>query len=75
MPPLPIISGKQAVKAFEKDGWQFNRRRGSHMILTKPGMQSTLSIPDHKEIGRGLLKTLIKDSGLSVEEFVNLLKQ
>ena len=75
MPPLPIISGKQAIKAFEKDGWQFNRRRGSHMILTKPRMQSTLSIPDHKEISRGLLKTLIKDSGLSVEEFVNLLKQ
>jgi len=54
VPPLPIISGKQVVKAFEKDGWIFDRQRGSHMILTKPGMQSTLSIPDHKEIGRGL---------------------
>ena len=55
MPPLPIISGKQIVKAFEKDGWIFDRQHGSHMILTKPGMQSTLSVPNHKEIGRGLL--------------------
>jgi predicted RNA binding protein YcfA (HicA-like mRNA interferase family) len=72
MPPLPIISGKQVVKAFEKDGWIFDRQHGSHMILTKPGMQSTLSVPNHKEIGRGLLKTLIKDSGLSIQEFINL---
>ena len=73
MPPLPIISGKQIVKAFEKDGWIFDRQHGSHMILTNPGMQSTLSVPNHKEIGRGLLKTLIKDSGLSIQEFINLL--
>ncbi len=75
MPPLPIVSGRQVVKIFEKDGWQFTRQRGSHMILTKPGLQTTLSVPDHKEIGRGLLKTLINDSGLTVEKFINLLNK
>lgn len=74
MPPLPIVSGKQAVKVFKKAGWLFQRQSGSHMILTKPGADSTLSIPNHKEIGRGLLKTLIKDSGLNVEDFFDLLK-
>ena len=74
MPPLPIISGKDAVKVFERAGWIFNRQVGSHMILTKSGMYTTLSFPNHKEIGRGLLRTLINDAGLTVDEFNALLK-
>lgn len=43
---LPIVSGKQAWRAFEKAGWTFVRQRGSHMILSKPGVDANLSVPD-----------------------------
>jgi predicted RNA binding protein YcfA (HicA-like mRNA interferase family) len=47
---LPILSGRNVRKAFEKDGWQFARQRGSHMIMVKEGSMATLSVPDQKEV-------------------------
>ncbi len=44
---LPVVSGKQARKAFEKAGWVFVRQRSSHMILSKLGVDGNLSVPDH----------------------------
>ena len=73
MPSLPNVSGREVVKAFGKDGWEFARHKGSHMIMVKPGHIASLSIPDHKEIAKGTLRSLIRSSGLSVEEFVELL--
>jgi predicted RNA binding protein YcfA (HicA-like mRNA interferase family) len=73
MPSLPNVSGREVVKAFGKDGWEFVRQKGSHMIMVKPGHIASLSIPDHKEIAKGTLRSLIRSSGLSVEEFVELL--
>lgn len=73
MPQLPVISGRVARRGFERAGWIFNRQRGSHMILIKPGVAANLSIPDHRELDRGLLRGLIRDAGLSVDEFVALL--
>ena len=73
MPPLPVVSGRQARRAFEKAGWTFDRQRGSHMILTKPGVATNLSVPDHRELDRGLLRGLIRDAQLSVDEFLSLL--
>ena len=73
MPQLPVVSGREARRAFEKAGWTFNRQRGSHMILVKAGLPVNLSIPDHRELDRGLLRGLIRDAGLTVEEFVALL--
>jgi predicted RNA binding protein YcfA (HicA-like mRNA interferase family) len=72
MAQLPVISGRRARRAFEKTGWLFNRQRGSHMILTKPGVAANLSVPDHRELDRGLLRGLIRDAGMTVEEFVAL---
>ncbi|GFP26449.1 hypothetical protein HKBW3S25_01942, partial [Candidatus Hakubella thermalkaliphila] len=47
MARLPVISGKQAVKAFEKADWTVVRRGSSrHIIMKKEGMITTLSIPD-----------------------------
>jgi predicted RNA binding protein YcfA (HicA-like mRNA interferase family) len=48
------------------------RQRGSHMILLKPGHMATLSVPDHREVAKGTLRSLIRSSGLSVEEFLSL---
>jgi len=69
MARLPIISGLEAVSAFTKDGWSMVRQTGSHMIMTKPYTEATLSIPRHKELDRGTLRRLIKHAGLTVDEF------
>jgi predicted RNA binding protein YcfA (HicA-like mRNA interferase family) len=73
MPSLPNVSGREVVKAFGKDGWELARQKGSHMIMVKPAHIASLSVPDHKEIAKGTLRSLIRSSGLSVEEFVKLL--
>jgi len=72
MPHLPIISGDQFVKAARKIGYNWDHTEGSHMILVHPSGRR-LSVPRHPELGRGLLRALIRDAGLSREEFINLL--
>jgi len=74
VPKLPVVSGKQAVEAFSKRGWKPDRREGSHIILTKEGNPVILSIPNHREIRRGTLRSLIRDAGLTLEVFISLLK-
>lgn len=74
MAMLPILSGREVVKAFARDGWQVVRQRGSHIIMVKEGCMVTLSIPDHREVAKGTLRSLIRSSGLSVEAFVELTK-
>lgn len=76
MAKLPIISGKKAVTAFKNAGWNIERRaKGSHIIMKKPGMKITLSVPDHKTVDRGLLRSLIRDACLSIDQFNELLKK
>ena len=70
MPQLPVMSGREVVRVFEKLGWQNVRQRASHIILVKEGARATLSVPDHKEVARGTLRSLIQAAGLTVEEFV-----
>ena len=70
---LPVISGRDAVRASERDDWLLVRQVGSHMIMTKPGVSAVLSIPDHRELKRGTLRGLIRKSGLGVPEFLALL--
>lgn len=74
MPRLPIISGREAVGAFEQAGWKVSRREGSHIILTKAGMAATLSIPDHRELRRGTLRSLVRSAGMTIDEFVSFLR-
>jgi predicted RNA binding protein YcfA (HicA-like mRNA interferase family) len=70
MASLPALSGREAVKVFEAFGWEIVRQRGSHIILTKEGEIATLSIPDHKEIAKGTLRSLIRAANLTVDEFI-----
>jgi len=73
---LPVISGKEAIRAFEKASWHIERRAKSrHIVMKKTGSRITLSIPEHKVLDRGLLRALIRDAYLSVDEFYELLKQ
>ncbi len=66
---LSNISGKEAVKIFQKFGYILDHQTGSHMILYHEE-RPTLSIPNHKELAPGLLRALIRKSGLTVEEFL-----
>lgn len=74
MASLPSISGQEARTIFQKRGWIFARQRGSHMILIKPGHIASLSVPDHKELAKGTLRSLIRAAEMSTDEFVDLLK-
>ncbi len=58
------------VRVFGTFGWQVARQAGSHIILTKPGEVATLSVPDHKEVARGTLRSLIRSANLTVDQFV-----
>jgi predicted RNA binding protein YcfA (HicA-like mRNA interferase family) len=73
MPSLPVISGCEAGKAFAKLGFMYDHHSGNHMIHYHPNGRH-LSIPDHRELDRGLLRKLIRAAGISVEEFVRLLE-
>lgn len=75
MPPVPILRPDEVVRAFEKRGWQTARQRGSHIILTKKGQIATLSVPNHPTIARGTLRSLIAHAGLTVRDFLILLKK
>ena len=74
MSALPVISGREAVKALGKIGYVLDRQRGSHMILRQQTLpHRRLAVPDHKEIAKGTLRAIIRQAGLTVEEFKNLL--
>ncbi|MGA3187289.1 MAG: type II toxin-antitoxin system HicA family toxin [Bryobacteraceae bacterium] len=58
------------IRAFEHLGWRVARQRGSHIVLTKAGALATLSVPDHKQVARGTLRSLIAAAGATVEQFL-----
>jgi len=68
---LPVLSGREVVRVFQSLGWEFARQSASHIILVKEGEIATLSVPDHHEVAKGTLRSLIRISGLTVSEFVS----
>lgn len=72
MTRLPILSGRSIVKALAKVGYQEVRQRSSHIRLACPGRIS-ITVPDYKVVGRGLLRKILRDAELSVEEFIKLI--
>lgn len=73
MGKLGNISGKEAVMVFERAGWIALGQVGSHLVLVKPGIRVNLSIPQHKELAKGTLRALIRNAGMTVDEFIQLL--
>jgi predicted RNA binding protein YcfA (HicA-like mRNA interferase family) len=68
---LPVVSGDAAIRVFESIGYERTRTRGSHCRLRHPNAErKPLSVPLHAELDRGLLRALIRDAGLSVEQFI-----
>ena len=75
MPKLPSIPALKAIKCFEKIGYEVIRQRGSHIRLHHKidKNKKPLTIPRHKTLGRGLLRKLLRDAEINVEDFVSLL--
>ena len=73
MPKLPILSAKELVKIFEKAKYFVVRQRGSHIRMHHKTKDS-ITIPKHKTIGRGLLKKILRDSKISLDELIQLMK-
>ncbi len=69
MPQLPVMRWREVVRVREGFEWQVARQRGSHIVMVKPDENITLSVPDHKEIAKGTLRSLIRSAGLTVEQF------
>ena len=70
MPPVPLLSSSEVIKRFQRFGWRVVRQKGSHIIMTKPGHMATLSIPNHADVARGTLRSLIAKAGLTIEQFL-----
>ncbi|MEA3293963.1 MAG: type II toxin-antitoxin system HicA family toxin [Euryarchaeota archaeon] len=72
---LPIISGKEAVKAFEKLGYAPVRQKGSHIRMKhlSDTSKTPISIPNHKVLGKGLLRKLLRDADITTEEFMKVI--
>lgn len=71
MPKLPVISGEDCIKALQRAGFEASRGKGSHVKL-RCGHR-TVIVPKHKELDRGTLRNIIAQSGLTSEEFIELL--
>lgn len=71
---LPVVSGADTVAALSKIGFRVDKQSGSHILIRRivsPHLR--LSVPDHPELAKGTLRTLIRQAGLTVEEFTELL--
>jgi len=73
MTRLPGISGRECIKALEKAGFHFKRQEGSHIILRRDEPFAQVVVPEHDELDRGTLRAIIRQTSLSVDEFLRLL--
>jgi predicted RNA binding protein YcfA (HicA-like mRNA interferase family) len=75
-PKLPVVSAREVIRAFEKIGYKVVRQRGSHMRLRDYANPAhpPLTVPNQRELKPGLLRRLIRDANLTVEEFIELMR-
>jgi len=74
MSHIPQVSGCECVRAFERAGFVVRRQRGSHIILTREDPYAQIVIPDHKEIAPGTMRNILRQAGITIDQFINLLK-
>jgi predicted RNA binding protein YcfA (HicA-like mRNA interferase family) len=73
MSGLPNISGRECIKALAKAGFYVKRRQGSHIVLRRDDPFGQVVVPDHKTLDRGTLRAIIRQAGLSLDKFTDLL--
>lgn len=76
MAKLPIdLSGREVRAALERAGFVFRRQSGSHMILRRDEPHARVVVPDHKQIRAGTLRRIVADAGMTVDQFIQLLRR
>ena len=76
MPKLPVVSGTDLVNALKRFGYEVDHQTGSHIILRNTAAPyRRLTVPRHKEVAKGTLRTIIRNAGLSVGELLGTLKR
>ncbi len=74
MSKLPVVSGRKAVKALGKLGYAVDHQTGSHVILRQSDSpHRRLTVPDHKELARGTLRAILREAGITADQFRALL--
>ena len=74
MPPLPVLPGERVVRALTNCGFEVVRVRGSHHVLRHPdGRGTTVPVHASQEVRAGTLRAILRDCGLSVEQFLDLM--
>lgn len=73
MSKLPRVSGREAVRALEKLGFYVKRQHGSHVILRRDNPFAQTVVPDHKELDRGTLRAILRQTDLSIDDFCRLI--
>jgi len=72
MAKLPVVSGKELIKALERDGFQIVRQKGSHVSLNKGEFRTV--VPLHSDLSKGTLLGILKQCGITKENLIELLK-
>jgi len=70
---LPRISGRDCMKALERLGFYRKRQTGSHVVMRRDEPFAQVVVPDHDELDRGTLRAILRQAGLTVEEFIRVL--
>jgi predicted RNA binding protein YcfA (HicA-like mRNA interferase family) len=74
MPKLPRVSGRECAKALQNAGFRFIRQgKGDHMVYRRDNPFAQVTIPDHRELDSGTLRSIIRQAGLTVEQFIEFL--
>jgi predicted RNA binding protein YcfA (HicA-like mRNA interferase family) len=73
MSKLPVVSGRECIQSLQRAGFYMVRQKGSHVTLRKDNPFNRITVPNHKTIKPGMLRAIIRDAGLTVDEFIELL--
>ncbi len=75
-PKLPVVKARDLIRVLESLGYRKVGQRGSHAYYAKPGGRK-IAVPLHgqRDIGRGLLRKILRDLGISREEFLKRLRR
>lgn len=75
MPRLTPVPYRQLTRLFEKDGWEYSRTKGDHVIYTRTGNIRPLVIPMYDEVPVFVIKNLLRTAGMSRERYFELLRE
>lgn len=73
MPRLTPVSARDCIRALQRVGFIIDRQTGSHITLIRENPHGRVTVPNHKELKVGMLRRIISDAHLTVEEFLDLL--